>query len=314
MNIYIAWLKAALVVTVLITSIADAKEINGFPLDDALIPVTQIFSGGPDKDGIASIDHPKFVKGGDAGFMQANDRVIGIVIDGEAKAYPIKILNWHEVVNDTIHDTAFTITYCPLCGTGMAFNSVINGRVLSFGVSGLLYNSDVLLYDRESESLWSQLLNIAVTGKYKGTALKMLPVMHTTWKDWKHFYPSTLVLSENTGYWRSYNRDPYAGYDESSHLYFPVFNKVPKKYHPKEKVLGLAVIDVYKAYPFVELNKNKINRLTDTVNGKVFTIHWNKEERAAYITGEDGSIVPSVQSYWFAWYAFHPETEVFSGE
>lgn len=299
--------------SLLFSSAANAKEINGFELDDALIPSTQIFSGGPDKDGIPSIDKPEFVTARDAGFIRNEDRVLGITINGISKAYPISILNWHEIVNDSIGQVFFTITYCPLCGSGMVFDSNINGQVLSFGVSGLLYNSDVLLYDRETESLWSQLLSKAVTGKYKGTNLKMLPVKHTTWADWKRFHPSTLVLSKNTGYWRSYSRDPYSGYAQSNHLFFPVFNKAPKKYHPKEKVLGLVSEKTYKAYPFIELNKHGEEKFVDSVNGRSFTIHWNKQEQSGYMTDEDGVVVPVVQSYWFAWYAFHPETKVFTG-
>ena len=302
-----------LVSTLLLLSTASAKEINGFELDDALIPPEQIFSGGPDKDGIPSIDEAKFIKVRDAGFIKDEDRVLGITINGISRAYPISILNWHEIVNDSIDDVFFAITYCPLCGTGVAFDSSIGGQVLNFGVSGLLYNSDVLLYDRETESLWSQLLSKAVTGKYKGTKLKMLPVMHTTWADWKHLHPSTLVLSKNTGYWRSYSRDPYSGYEQSSKLYFPVFNKAPKKYHPKEKVLGLVVGNSYKAYPFIELNKHNEVQFFDSVNGRSFSVHWNKKEQSGYISDEDGVIVPVVQSYWFAWYAFHPKTEVFTG-
>lgn len=301
------------ILTLLLFTTVNAKEINGFGLDDALIPPTQIFSGGPDKDGIPSLDNPEFVKVQDADFIKDEDRVLGITINGVSKAYPVKILNWHEIVNDSIREVFFTITYCPLCGSGVAFDSSIDGQVLSFGVSGLLYNSDVLLYDRETESLWSQLLSKAVTGKHRGESLKMLPVKHTTWADWKHFHPATLVLSKNTGYKRSYSRDPYSGYEQSQYLYFPVFNKAPKKYHPKEKVLGLVSEDTYKAYPFIELNKHNKESFVDSVNGKSFTIHWDKKEQSGYLLDEDGFVVPVVQSYWFAWYAFHPETIVFTG-
>jgi len=297
-----------------ITSSIQARELNGFYLDDALIPSTQIFSGGPEKNGIPSIDEPKFISVRDVDFMEDSDRVLGITIGGVSKAYPIKILNWHEIVNDSIDDTFYTITYCPLCGSGMAFDSEINKKVLSFGVSGLLYNSDVLLYDRESESLWSQLLSKAVTGKHKGTTLKALPVLHTTWTDWKRYHPSSQVLSKNTGYWRAYARDPYAGYEESERLYFPVFNAAPKQFHPKERVLGLAVNDVFKAYPFIELNKTNQSVFTDTVNDQLFSIHWDKQQQSGYLMNEKGEVVPIVQSYWFAWYAFHPETDVFKSE
>lgn len=290
---------------------AHAKEINGFNLDDTLIPATQIFSGGPDKDGIPSINDPKFIKVGDADFMEDDDRVLGITIGRASKSYPIKILNWHEVVNDSIDDVFFSITYCPLCGTGMAFDSNVSDQLFSFGVSGLLYNNDVLLYDRQTGSLWSQLLSKSVSGKHKGHSLKMLPVLHTSWADWKRHYPSSLVLSKNTGYWRAYGRDPYQGYQESEQLYFPVFNKAPAKYHPKERVLGLAVGNVYKAYPFIELNKKDTEVFNDEVDGKIFDIHWNKKHQSGYILNDEGVMVAIVQSYWFAWYAFHPETTVF---
>ena len=307
-----ALLKTGLLIAILVVfSSVVAKGINGFNLDGSLVPASQVFSGGPDKDGIPSIDDPKFVNSRDADFIDDKDRVLGITINGISRAYPISILNWHEIVNDSIGDVFFVITYCPLCGSGVAFDSHIDGQVLSFGVSGLLYNSDVLLYDRETESLWSQLLSKAVTGKHKGLVLKMLPVIHTTWADWKRYHPSTQVLSKDTGYARSYNRDPYRGYEKSKHLYFPVFNKAPKMYHPKEKVLGLVSGEVYKAYPFVELNKYDQERFTDSVDGKSFTVHWNKKEQSGFIADEEGLVHPVVQGYWFAWYAFHPETKVF---
>jgi len=225
---------------------------------------------------------------------------------------PISILNWHEIVNDSIGDTAYTITYCPLCGTGMAFSSKVNGQTLSFGVSGLLYNSDVLLYDRESESLWSQILGKAITGKYIGTKLSMLPVRHTTWADWILSHPSTLVLSSETGYARNYDKDPYSGYGISRNLYFPVQNRAPVSYHPKERVLGLTADESYKAYPFIELNKNNKSMFSDSFNGKTYFIHWNKNEQAGYITDDEGILIPVIQGYWFAWYAFHPDTLIFT--
>lgn len=295
----------------LLPSATDAKKINGFELDDALIPAKQIFSGGPEKDGIPAIDNPKFIKVRAASFLKDSDRVLGITIDDTSKAYPIKILNWHEIVNDSIAGVFYAITYCPLCGTGMAFDSNINDQVLNFGVSGLLYNSDVLLYDRESESLWSQLLSKAVTGRHKGSVLKSLPVMHTTWANWKRLHPSSLVLSSDTGYKRSYSKDPYSGYEKSRSLYFPVSNKAPIRYHPKERVLGLSIGITSKAYPFTELNKNDQSIFTDVVNGAPLTIHWNKKEQTGFVTNEQGTIIPIVQSYWFAWYAFHPDTELF---
>lgn len=289
-----------------------ALDKNGFPLDGALIPPEQIFRGGPDRDGIPSIDHPVFLHPRDTTYLKAEDAVLGIVINGEARAYPLKILNWHEVVNDRVNDEVFVITYCPLCGSGVAFSRNVNDATLSFGVSGLLYNSDVLLYDRETESLWSQLLNRAVTGEYKGTALTMLPIQHTTWSDWKRFHPSTKVLSDKTGYWRNYQKNPYRTYEKSTHLYFPVYNKAPGRFHPKEKVLGIEINNAFKAYPFVELNKHGAERFNDRVGGEPVIIHWSRQGQSGIVTLEDGTLVPVVQSYWFAWYAFHPGTLVFT--
>ena len=288
-----------------------AVEKNGFVLDGALVPAQQIFKGGPAKDGIPSIDNPEFIEADDAGFLQADERILGIVINGAARAYPVSILNWHEIVNDSIDDTYFAITYCPLCGTGMAFNSDVNGQTLSFGVSGLLYNSDVLLYDRKSQSLWSQILGKAITGEYKGEELTLLPLSHTTWSDWKHRHPATLVLSRNTGYSRDYDREPYQGYASSRKLHFPVANSAPARYHPKEWVLGLAVGETYKAYPFIELNKHDKNSFADLVNGKTYIVNWNTEAQSGFITDKEGVRIATIQAYWFAWYAFHPDTLVF---
>jgi len=144
------------------------RMLNGFDLSGALIPVRDIESGGPPRDGIPSIDDPRFVGASKASFLAPEDRVLGVAIEGEAKAYPVAILNWHEIVNDRSLDQNFVVTYCPLCGSGMVFVADVGERALSFGVSGLLYNSDMLLYDRNTESLWSQLLAKAVSGPLKG--------------------------------------------------------------------------------------------------------------------------------------------------
>ncbi|HSG05403.1 MAG TPA: DUF3179 domain-containing protein, partial [Nitrospiria bacterium] len=186
--------------------------LMGFDLSRSSIPKEDILPGGPPKDGIPALDNPKFLKAGKAALLNSGDRVLGFSGKGEAKAYPIKILNWHEVVNDTVGGKPVVITYCPLCGTGMAFDPVVKGEHFTFGVSGLLYQSDVLMYDRQTDSLWSQILQEAVTGKMMGTRLTLLPLIHTTWEEWRKEHPNTLVLSTDTGYSRNYRRDPYEGY------------------------------------------------------------------------------------------------------
>ena len=145
-----------------------ADTANGFDISNSSIPTNEILHGGPPRDGIPAISNPKHVSADQASFLRDSDRVIGIEINGEARAYSIGILNWHEIVNDRIGNQSVAITYCPLCGTGVAFDATIDGEVTEFGVSGLLYNSDVLLYDRNSESLWSQIKRQALAGDRVG--------------------------------------------------------------------------------------------------------------------------------------------------
>ncbi|MCP3689279.1 MAG: DUF3179 domain-containing protein, partial [Gammaproteobacteria bacterium] len=239
------------------------------------------------------------------------DRIVGISIGGVARAYPIAILNWHEIVNDRIEDQHFAITYCPLCGTAVAFDANVNGSVTEFGVSGLLYNSDVLLYDRNTESLWSQITSNAVAGKLVGEKLRRLPISHTSWQDWRQRHPDTQVLSDETGYARDYARDPYAGYEQSRSLFFAVNNRAPETYHPKELVAGLEFDGVFKAYPFVELEKNGKASFVDNVNGNQVTVYWDRKNRTVRVVDSSGVEIAGVQGFWFAWFAFHPETEVF---
>ena len=199
----------------LLATAANALELNGFDLSNAQIPDTAIERGGPPRDGIPALDAPRFESVQQARWLKAEDRLLGIQRNGVARAYPVAILNWHEIVNDVIGGEAVAITYCPLCGTGIAFAARLNGRDAHFGVSGLLYNSDVLLYDRETESLWSQILGRAVSGKMAGQTLPGIPLMHTTWQDWRARFAQSEVLSTRTGYNRDYTGNPYQGYANS---------------------------------------------------------------------------------------------------
>ena len=286
-----------------------AQVMNGFDLKDALIPADQIASGGPAKDGIPAVDKPKFVNVANAVFLQPNDMVLGLERQGIARAYPLRILNWHEVVNDQLGAEPITITYCPLCGTGVAFDRRVNGRVLSFGVSGLLYNNDVLLYDRQTNSLWSQLMGQAISGSMKGWRLTMLPVTHTTWGDWRNGHAKTQVLSTDTGHRRAYDRDPYVGYGSSSEVMFPLAFR-SAGFHPKERVLGVQIGTQTKAYPFVELSKTS-GVINDTWADTTLTIRFDRANGRATAHSSYGAQWPAVVGYWFAWYAFHPDTAVF---
>ena len=298
-------------VLLLCCALVNAATKNGFDLTGALIPENEILSGGPPRDGIPAIDQPKFERVEEAGWLEDSDRLIGIVVDGVAKAYPIQILDWHEIVNDRVGNQHYAVTYCPLCGTGMVFASNIADTALVFGVSGLLYNSDVLLYDRNSESLWSQILAKGVTGPFKGVQLPQLPSVHTTFGAWKKKHPGSLVLSRETGYDRDYGKGPYGNYEKTRRLYFEVSNKAPKSYHPKERVLGVSAGDQHRAYPFSELSANDSASIRASLGDLEFEVIWDEESQSASAFDREGKLLPTVTGFWFAWYTFYPETEVF---
>lgn len=312
----VLWIRLTIAAGVLACRAASAlagpgtEALNGFDLAGASVPVQAIERGGPPKDGIPAIDRPRFVPAAKAGLADA-DRVLGLALGTDARAYPIRILNWHEVVNDRFGDRAVVVTFCPLCGTGMAFDAQVGTRALSFGVSGLLYNSDVLLYDRATLSLWSQIMQTAVSGPLKGTRLQSLPLTHTSWADWRRRYPATQVLSTDTGFERDYARDPYAGYDQVPRLIFDVRHR-DDRLPLKEWVLGVQVAGVHKAYPFSVLVRamNTRGDLVDTVAGKRLRIHFDRAHGTAEATDELGRPWPGTMAYWFAWVAFHPRTEV----
>ncbi len=296
--------------TLLIGSInATAATMNGFDLDGALVPAKEILSGGPPKDGIPAIDKPLFVKASAAKTLHDDDRVLAITRNGISKAYPIRIMNWHEIVNDRFGDESIAVTYCPLCGSGIAFKADVAGKSLKFGVSGLLYNSDVLLFDRQTQSLWSQILSKAVTGSMKGNTLTAVPITHTSWADWRRQQPDTLVLSEDTGFKRDYEDNPYAGYDKREEIIFPVKFRA-KGYHPKEQVFGLKINDKAKAYPFVELAKGS-GEVRDSIDGQNITVRFDKTHKSAQAFDAEGNQIAGVTLFWFAWYTFNPQTAIY---
>jgi len=286
------------------------RSSGDFDLTKHSVPLNEIVPGGPGKDGIPAILKPIFVRAMEATFLKDEDRILGLNRGGEAKVYPIRILNWHEIVNDTIGGKPVLITYCPLCGTGIGFEAVIQGRALTFGVSGLLYQSDLVMYDHQTQSLWSQIAMEAIAGPLTGTKLKPVFLVHTTWGEWKTEHTTTLVLSTKTGYFRDYDRDPYLGYAQRADLMFDTTHFDPR-YHTKEWVLGVEVKGAFKAYPFVELKK-VTSPLNDQINGQKIRILFNPRAQSASVTDADGKPIPSVMAFWFAWYAFHPDTQVFS--
>lgn len=289
---------------------AQGRTLNGFNLDNAAVPAEMVLQGGPPRDGIPAIDKPVFQQADSVDWLSDSDRVLGINMGGESRAYPVAILNWHEIVNDSIGGRPVVVTFCPLCNTGMAFDAEVAGETLTFGVSGLLFQSDVLLYDRETESLWSQIWSEAISGPYKGRKLEQIPLEHTSWAAWRDKYPDTQLLSRDTGVRRDYLRDPYAGYEQSPTTLFPVANRAPGPWHSKEWVMGVSLNGEHKAYPFSELAAAKSSRFTDNLGGQTYTVIWDATHRSAIVELE-GEIIPTTTAFWFAWYAFYPQTKVF---
>lgn len=306
--------KIGLIILVAILSFLVFNRVgianNGFDLTNTSVPHELILSGGPAKDGIPSLDNPKFIFVSDVNFLKDTDRILGINYQGIKKAYPIKIMNYHEVVNDDLNGQAVVITFCPLCRSGIAYSANIKGEKHSFGVSGLLYNSDVLLYDRETESLWSQIMSTAISGPLKGHHLTAIPMQNTTWKDWKQQQPNTLILSTETGYRRDYTSNPYINYELDNSIWFPITAQ-NASYPAKSLVIGLEIEGKFKSYPFSELDKAGDN-LNDQFAGTNIVIRYNKQHQSAQVLDSHGKPVPSVVTFWFAWYAFHPEWLLFT--
>ena len=195
----------------------------------------------------------------------------------------------------------------------MVFNVTHTEIDFTFGVSGLLYNSDVLLYDRQTESLWSQIMGEAISGPLKGVGLSSIASRHTTWRQWRQLHPGTLVLSTKTGHRRNYGSSPYLDYARSGRLMFGV-EHANNEYRKKDLVLGISLGDKHRAYPFQELEQHGLPTFDDEFAGNMLTIVWSESEDSAHVLDRTGNEIPSLLAYWFAWYAFHPDTEIFRAE
>jgi hypothetical protein len=310
----------------------------------AIVPLDQIVSGGPPRDGIPSIDSPKFVSAEDAG-LQDSDLVLGFNINGDIRAYPLNILVWHEIVNDEVGGTPVAVTYCPLCFTNQVFHRTIDNQTVEFRTSGKLYNSNLVMYDRTSESLWSQALSQAIVGEHAGKKLERIPFDVAFWREWKALYPESKVLSQDTGFGRPYGVDPYGNYYTDPNILFPVSHR-DDRLGPKEIVVGLENEGVYRAYPIQQIEDNHIindeigdrkivlmsfypfmarpyDRSVDGLvldfeydGGKVIDTQtssiWNFEGEAieGEMKGKQLVRLPFDEGFWFTWVAFHPETSL----
>ena len=319
---------------------------------DWLIPINDIVDAGPGPDGIPSIDNPQFVKTFEpaANYLEPDDLVVGIVVGNVARAYPHKILDWHEIVNDYISNKLISISYCPLTGTGFAWEGESSEIPTAFGVSGLLYNGNLILYDRTTQSYWSQLKLQCVSGISIGEEPSLINIVETNWATWKANYPQTKVLSLNTGFIRDYATYPYGSYrTDHDFLIYPV-SQLDTQLPSKERVHAIIDNGTIKAYRLSTFENG--NLINETFNGNDYLIVGNNnlinsfeliEEHANLDfelqldglqvfftdnegnkwnilgkaiegprTGEKLTASKSVMSYWFAIAAFYPNPEIYT--
>lgn len=294
----------------------------------------EIVWGGVKKDGIPALINPPNISAKEATYLKDSDRVFGVFLNNEARAYPLKIMDWHEMVNDVVGGRAFTIPYCTLCGSAILYDTEIEGQTFTFGSSGLLYRSNKLMYDHNTQSLWSALSGEPVAGKLANGTLKLelLPIVLTSWGEWRRRHANTTVLSLQTGYNRDYDTEPYREYFASDKLMFPVPVE-DDRLALKEFIFALRLGKTKKAYP-VDLLVRK-GRIQDRVGDINVVLIADASKRSAraykcnsatpdeswqeseeFLTAPDGSQkcsrLPGHLAYWFGWYAQFPETDLYT--
>lgn len=239
------------------------------------VPLEEIVSGGPPKDGIPAIDSPFFVSVSTADEWLSDREPVALIEIGDiARAYPLQILIWHEIVNDQIGETPVTITFCPLCNTTLAFDRRFEGRVLDFGTTGRVRHSDLVMYDRQTETWWQQATGRAIVGELAGGQLKFIGAPVVSWRDVKANFPHAQVLSRQTGFRRSYGQNPYRGYDRIGNSPMRrLFQRVlDDRLEAMERVVTVSVGSVSAAYPFSFLETNPV--VNDELDGERFVVFW----------------------------------------
>ena len=254
------------------------------------ISFSEILSGGPPPDAIPAIDEPVFESVAEAdAWLEEDWPVMFFEWNGEARAYPLAILIWHEIVNDDIGGEPVTLTFCPLCNATIAFQRTQpDGQVLDFGTTGNLRNSDLVMYDRQTFSWWQQFTGEAIVGDMTGTKLKVLPSQIIAWSDFKAAHPDSDVLSRNTGHVRNYGRNPYAGYDSinSSPFALPPFARdIDDRLVPMERVVAIELNGQDTAYPFSQLREIEV--VNDEVAGVPIVVFWREGTKSTF--GDNGA-------------------------
>ncbi len=303
------------------------------------------------RDCIPSIEDPQYQSVGSGDWLAPDDLVIGVEVNGEARAYPLRILNVHEIVNDEVGGRPIAVTYCPLCRSGLVFDRRVGGSTLTFGVSGKLLNANLVMYDRETDTYWSQLNGSAIVGPQVPRTLTQVPSTITTWEEWRSGHPDSVVLSRDTGVYPTsvYGSSAYDDYEQRDDVGFDVEN-VDGRLHSKAIVYGIAVGDGARAYPRERVTERgvvndevgglpvvlvqdhrdcgvaafvrRIDNQTLTfelrngtlVDGDGRRWSFDGEALAGPHEGERLDRLNSNGVYWFAWSEFHPETDVYGSE
>ncbi|MGB0513281.1 MAG: DUF3179 domain-containing protein [Wenzhouxiangellaceae bacterium] len=276
------------------------------PDTPASVEFEKLYQGCPARDCIPAIDSPKYVTADAASeFLVDRELIIAIDHNGDKRAWPIRVLDFHEIVNDTIGGDPIAVTWCPLCGSGLAFHRVLNGEPVEFGVSGVLHDSDLVMYDRATDTLWQQITGEAIMGPLLGQQLTEVPLTITEWATWRDAHPDTRVLSLDTGYDMEYAVDRrYAAYEESDRLPFPPSRR-DLSVHPKAVVHGFTIDGQHLAVMDENLGDEPLQaKLAD----KTLKIARGGDGSVTAVDS-DGNEYASTRLFWFAWFNFHPNTE-----
>lgn len=277
------------------------------------IPLEEILSGGPPRDGIPSIDDPKFVPVAEAGEWLGDDEPgIALSLDGANRFYPYQILVWHEIVNDTLNDRRVLVTYCPLCLTGIVFDPLVQGERVEFGTSGKLWKSNLVMYDRKTESLWSQVLGEAIVGEMTGAKLELLSSDQVRFGDWKKLNPGGEVLSRDTGALRFYGSSPYGDYFSVTNLALSLTGPKDTRLPNDALIFGIVINGRAKAYA-ADAVKSK-GTVEDIFQDTRLVLRYDTELGATRVykilpDGGEERLNP-FSAFWFSWAAAHPDTEL----
>jgi len=265
------------------------------------------------QDCIPAINDPRFDTAKNVTWLNDNDTIFVLNYKGVTRAYPQKILNWHEIINDTVSGDPIIITFCPLCGSAVAYKRVVNGKVAEFGVSGKLVNNDLVMYDRLEGNLWQQVTGVAIVGPAarRNEVLQVVDIATTSWGKWKNEHSDAQVLSRDTGYSRNYSQYPYGTYEQNDQVYFGMKN-LNRKLQIKTVVYGIELNGAAKAYPKDIVDKQQT--IQDKINNIPIKIQELPTGEIAVTNLQTNKEIIPLRVFWFAWAAFHPDTQLYTQE